>query len=209
VDSRLTLPEDAVPSEAGGEDRILTLPNLVTLLRLGLLPFYLWLLFARHDTIAAAIVLAVVGATDWVDGQLARRLGQVSNLGKIIDPVADRILMLTAVISIAWVHAVPLWFAGLTLAREVLISAATMTIAALGGRRIDVLFIGKAGTFALMVAYPSFLLGHGPAAWQAWFRGLGWVVGSIGLVLSWAALLNYVGPARAALVEGRAARSAR
>ncbi len=209
MDGRLTLADDqGLGVEAADESRILTVPNLVTLVRLALLPVYCWLLFARHETTAAAILLAVIGATDWVDGQLARRLHQVSALGKVLDPVADRILMLTAVITIAWVHAVPLWFAGLTLAREILISAATLLVAAMGGRRVDVLFVGKAGTFALMSAYPAFLIGHGPATWQAWFRGFAWVVGSVGLVLAWTALFSYIGPAREALREGRAARSA-
>ena len=181
---------------------------MVTVIRLACIPLYLYLLFGRNDITAAAILLAVLGATDWVDGQLARRLSQVSSLGKILDPVADRVLMVTAIISVAWGGAVPWWFAGLTWAREVLVSAATLLLASLGAKRIDVLFIGKAGTFALMVAYPSFLIGHGDAAWQAWFRALGWSVGTVGLVLAWAALASYVGPARAALKEGRQARSA-
>jgi cardiolipin synthase len=189
-------------------DGILTAANVVTVVRLACIPVYVYLLFGRHNTTAAAILLAVLGATDWVDGQLARRLSQVSSVGKVLDPVADRVLMVTAIITVAWVGAVPWWFAGLTLAREVLVSAATLLLASLGAKRIDVLFIGKAGTFALMVAYPSFLIGHGDAAWQAWFRGLGWSVGIIGLVLSWAALVSYVGPARTALREGRRARSA-
>ena len=131
MDGRLILADDqGLGVEAADESRILTIPNLVTMVRLALLPVYCWLLFARHETTAAAILLAVIGATDWVDGQLARRLHQVSALGKVLDPVADRILMLTAVITIAWVHAVPLWFAGLTLAREILISAATLLVAA-------------------------------------------------------------------------------
>lgn len=208
MDSRLTLDDEHhLDSEEVGEGRILTLPNLVTIVRLGLLPVYCWLLFGKHDTVAAAILLAVIGTTDWVDGQLARRLHQVSALGKILDPVADRILMLTAVITITWVHAVPLWFAGLTLARELLISLATLLLAALGGRRVDVLFVGKAGTFALMSAYPALLIGHGPATWQAWFRGFGWVTGVLGLALAWVALFSYVAPALEALREGRTARS--
>lgn len=208
MDGRLTLAvlEDPA-SDDTGEGRIWTLPNLVTLVRLGLLPVYCWLLFGRHSTTAAAILLAVIGATDWVDGQLARRLQQVTALGKVLDPVADRVLMLTAVITIAWVNAVPLWFASLTLVREVLISAATLLVAALGGRRVDVLFVGKAGTFALMSAYPAFLIGHGPAEWQTWFTAFAWITGSLGLVLAWTALFSYIGPARAALREGRATRS--
>jgi len=203
VDGRLTLSEPEGPPAEEGSSAILTLPNVVTLVRLALIPVFVWLLFGAHKTIAAASVLAFVGITDWVDGQLARRLHQVSELGKILDPVADRVLMITAVISTAVVGAVPWWFAGLSLAREVLISAATLLLAGLGAKRIDVLFVGKAGTFALMVSYPLFLLGHGTTSWQAWVRVLAWAIGLVGLVLSWVALASYVGPARAALSAGR------
>lgn len=192
-----------VPEET---DRVLTLPNVVTLVRLGFLPVYIWLLFGLDSPVMAGLLLGVLGMTDWVDGKLARRLGQVSAVGKILDPVVDRILMLTAVISVAWVHAAPIWFVGLTLAREVLVSVATLVVAGLGGRRIDVLWVGKAGTFAMMMAYPSFLLAQGDAGWQHIFLGLAWLTGICGLVLSWTALFSYVEPALSALREGRAAR---
>ena len=205
MDGRLS----AEAEDAGVLHSALTLPNLITLIRLCLVPVYLWLVFGPGRYVAAAILLAVLGATDWVDGQLARRLNQVSALGKILDPVADRVLVLSAIISVAWVGAVPPWFAALTLAREVLVSAATLTLASMGAKRIDVLFIGKAGTFALMLAYPCFLLSYGDASWQLAFRIVAWGSGLIGLVCSWAALVSYVAPAREALRSGRAARAGR
>jgi cardiolipin synthase (CMP-forming) len=183
-----------------------TLPNGITALRLASVPVYLWLVFGAHRYVAAAVVLGCLGATDWVDGFLARRLGQVSELGKILDPTADRILVVTSVLSVAGVGAVPWWFAGLTLAREVLVSGAVLLLASMGSARIDVLFIGKMGTFTLMFSYPAFLLGFGPAGWQRFFVGVGWATGLLGLVCAWAALVSYVGPARAALARGRAAR---
>jgi cardiolipin synthase (CMP-forming) len=207
VDDRLN---DGVPSPGEATiDSIWTIPNGITVVRLACLPLYLYLLFGGHHDVAAAILLGLLGITDFVDGFLARRLGQVSNVGKIIDPVADRLLMLSAVITVAWVGAVPWWFAGLTLAREVLVSAATLTLASLGARRIDVLWIGKAGTLLLMVAYPAFLLGHGPSWWQGIFRVLGWATGPLGLACAWVALASYLAPARQALAEGRSARAAR
>ena len=187
-------------------DRILTIPNAVTMVRFAVLPVYLWLLFGQKSYVAAGGVLGALGATDWVDGQLARRMGQVSNLGKVLDPVVDRLLMLTAVITEAWVHAVPLWFAGLTLLRELLVSGATLLVASLGGRRIDVLWVGKAGTFAMMTAYPGFLLAHGSAQWQQVLGGAAWIFGVVGLALSWTALFSYIDPAMAALREGRDGR---
>jgi cardiolipin synthase len=189
-----------------GLDRILTVPNVITLVRLLCIPLYLWLLFGAHRQTAAAVLLAVLGATDWVDGFVARRYGQVSTFGKVLDPTADRILVGTAVISIMIYGAVPLWFGLATIAREVLVSAMVLLLASLGAARIDVLWVGKAGTFGLMFAYPTFLLGYGSAGWQEPIRVIGWVTGLVGLALAWWAAGSYIGPARRALREGRAAR---
>jgi cardiolipin synthase len=192
--------------EEEGLDRILTAPNLITMVRLLCIPIFLWLLFGAHHQTAAAILLAALGATDWIDGFVARRYHQVSTFGKVLDPTADRILVATAVISVIVHGAVPLWFGIATIAREALVSVMVLFLAALGAARIDVLWVGKAGTFALMFAYPTFLLGHGTAAWQSPVRDIAWVVGIIGLTLAWVAAASYVVPARTALREGRAAR---
>jgi cardiolipin synthase len=189
-----------------GLDRILTAPNLITLVRLLCLPVFLWILFGLHRSTAAAILLAVLGATDWIDGFVARRFHQVSTLGKVLDPTADRLLVGTAVISVMVYGAVPLWFGLATIAREVLVSAMVVLLAVLGAARIDVLWVGKAGTFGLMFAYPAFLLADGTASWQEPVRVVAWVTGLIGLALAWWAAASYVGPARRALRDGRAAR---
>jgi cardiolipin synthase (CMP-forming) len=189
-----------------GLDRILTAPNVITMLRLLCIPLFLWLLFGAHRQTAAAVLLAVLGATDWVDGHVARRYGQVSTFGKVLDPTADRLLVGTAVISIMIYGAVPLWFGLATIAREVLVSGMVILLAAMGAARIDVLWVGKAGTFGLMFAYPTFLLGYGSAGWQEPIRVIGWVTGLIGLALAWWAAGSYIAPARRALHEGRAAR---
>ena len=201
---RRTAEEQAID----GLSRVLTVPNLVTAVRLACVPLFVWLLFGAHEQAPASVLLAVLGATDWVDGRLARRLGQVSTLGKVLDPTADRILVATAVLCAVVDGAVPPWFAGATLARELLVSGAVVVLAALGAQRIDVLWIGKAGTFALMCAYPVFLLAHGPAAWQHAVLAVAWVSGAGGLVLAWAAAASYVPLARRALVTGRSARGA-
>ena len=189
-----------------GLDRILTAPNVITLVRLLCLPIFLWLLFGlRHQTLAA-VLLAVLGATDWIDGYVARRFHQVSTIGKVLDPTADRLLVGTAVIAIIVHGAVPLWFGITTVAREVLVSIMVLVLAALGAARIDVLWVGKAGTFGLMFSYPTFLLSYGTAGWQGPIRTIAWVTGLVGLTLAWVAAANYVTPARAAFREGRAAR---
>ena len=200
--------EKPAPSEEHEEglDRILTVPNVITLARLLCIPVFLWLLFGLHEQTAAAILLAVLGATDWVDGYVARRFGQVSTLGKVLDPTADRVLVATAVISIMAYGAVPLWFGIATIVREVLVSVMVVLLASLGAARIDVLWVGKAGTFGLMFAYPTFLLAYGGAGWQAPITVIAYVTGITGLVLAWIAAGSYIAPARKALREGRAAR---
>jgi cardiolipin synthase len=190
-----------------GLDRIVTVPNIITLVRTICIPLFLWLLLGADRQTASAILLAVLGATDWVDGFVARRFHQVSTVGKVIDPVADRILVVAAVVAIIVHGAVPVWFGAATLAREVVVSGAVLLLAALGARRIDVLWVGKAGTFALMFAYPAFLLSYGTAAWQGPIRVVAWVTGLIGLTLEWIAAAAYLPVARNALAEGRSAKT--
>jgi cardiolipin synthase len=193
---------DALPDgEDPGVDRILTVPNAITLFRLACVPVFVWLLFGAHRQVVAAIVLAVLGATDWVDGFVARRWHQVSTVGKVLDPTADRILVGTAVISVIVAGAVPVWFGVLTLVREVLVSGAVLLLAGLGAERIDVLWVGKAGTFGLMFAYPTFLLAHGHAGWQHPVEIVAWVSAVPALVLAWIAAAAYVPLSRRALSQ--------
>jgi cardiolipin synthase len=191
-----------------GVDRILTVPNVITLVRLACVPVFVWLLFGAHHQTASAVLLAVLGATDWVDGFVARRWHQVSTLGKVLDPTADRVLVGTAVISVIVVGAVPLWFGLLTVVREALVSTAVLLLAALGARRIDVLWVGKAGTFGLMFAYPTFLLAHGHAGWQHPIEIVAWLSAVPALTLAWIAAAAYVPLSRRALARGRANRIA-
>ena len=121
-----------------GLDRIFTLPNVITMVRLVCIPLFVWLLFGAHEQTVAAILLAVLGATDWVDGYVARHFGQVTTLGKVLDPAADRLLVGTAVISIMVYGAVPLWFGIATIGVcELLVSVMVLTLASLGASRID------------------------------------------------------------------------
>jgi len=186
--------------EVAGEDRILTVPNLLSLLRLLCAPLFLWLLFGRHDRAGAAFLLGGLGATDWVDGYVARHFNQISTLGKVIDPTADRVLLLVGVSAILVDGAVPAWVAWVTLVRELLVAVAFLVLAALGARRIDVQWAGKAGTFGLMFAFPFFLMGHD----QGFFlhhvaRFLAWCCVVPALIFAWYAAITYVPMARRAL----------
>jgi cardiolipin synthase len=187
-------------------DRVLTVPNLVTTIRLLCVPLFLYLLFWADPPhrVAAAYLLAALGATDWVDGYTARRWHQVSSVGKILDPTADRILLGTAVVAILIDHALPTWLAIAAITREVVVAAAALTLAAAGARRIDVTWVGKAGTFALMFSFPLFLGAHAPDLWwrhEARFLAYAW--GIPGIVLSYYAAAAYIPIARTALKEGR------
>jgi cardiolipin synthase len=187
--------------------RVVTVPNVVSIVRLLCAPVFVWLLFGADDRTAAFVLLAVLGATDWVDGWIARRYDQGSDLGKVLDPTADRILLLTAVIALTVDGAVPTWFGVAVLAREAAISIATLALALAGARRIDVQWAGKAGTFALMFAFPGFLWvsNLGPGTQRDVIELLTWIVAIGGLVLSYYAAATYVPIARRALREGRAA----
>ncbi|MHB1088435.1 MAG: CDP-alcohol phosphatidyltransferase family protein [Acidimicrobiales bacterium] len=189
----------------------LTWANAITAVRLALLPVFLWLLFSTDHRAVAAWLLGFLGATDWIDGYLARRLDQVSNIGKVIDPVADRLLVMAGLLAVAAASGVPWWFALATLVRELIVSLLTLLLAALGAARIDVLWWGKVSTFALMATFPLFLLTTNPhhaalATWQRLTRDATWALGVSGLVLAWVVLFGYVRPALAALRAGRQGR---
>jgi cardiolipin synthase len=194
--------------EAQDRGGVLTIPNLFTLVRLSCAPLFVGLLIAHRPQhwYPAAILLGVLGCTDWVDGYLARHLGQVSAAGKIFDPVADRVLLVCGIGGILYVHAVPVWFASVALGREILVAAATLLLAALGARRIDVTWFGKAGTFGMMVAFPLFLASHSSAGWHHLAGELAWVAAIPGLAFALYAVLLYMPAARDALTEGRRAR---
>lgn len=173
---------------------VLTVPNAISFGRLLCVPLFVWLLFGVDDRLAAAILLAVLGATDWIDGYIARRFDQGSELGKLLDPTADRVMLIVAVIAIAADGSVPLWFAGLTLARELLVAAAALLLGALGVRHFEVSWWGKTGTFLLMVSYPFFLASHADIWWADTARVLAWLCGIPGLVYSLVSAAGYIAP---------------
>ncbi len=194
-------------TEAAGEDRLLTLPNAFTAIRLLCIPLFVWLLFGRHphDRLHAALLLAALGATDWVDGYLARHLHQVSTLGKVLDPTADRLLLGVAVAAILIDGSAPLWIGLVVLGREAIVAAAALALVVAGASRIDVQWVGKAGTLGLMVTFPLFLAGHSTASWAPLAEALAWCAAVPSLALSLYAAVTYVPIAREALLDGRRA----
>jgi cardiolipin synthase (CMP-forming) len=182
-------------------DRVWTLPNLISAARVLLVGLFCWLLFGAGDRIAATVVLMIVGITDFLDGYLARRFHQVSTLGKVLDPVADRLVLVTGVVAITVYGAVPAWLAGVVLGRELLVSVAVVALAALGAKRIDVLWVGKAGTFGLMCCFPLFLLGDEHSSWARVLTDVTWAALVPALAFSLVAAAAYVPLARRALLE--------
>ncbi len=197
----------SAPTERGTGGRgVLTVPNLITTVRLLCIPLFVWLLFGRDAPAAAALLLAVLGATDWVDGWVARRFDQVSELGKAFDPTVDRLLLIIGVGSIIVVGAVPLWFGLIVVVREVLLSIWVVGLLAMGGARMDVTFVGKTGTLLLMVAFPAFLAASDERLPQ-WATDVltlvAWGAGLPGLVCSIAAFVGYIPRGLESLRAGR------
>lgn len=188
-------------------DRIVTIPNVITVLRLCCLPVFVYLLFGRHSRAGAAGLLAGLGVTDFVDGFIARRFDQVSELGKILDPVADRLLFFVGVGGILVDGTVPVWLAWMVLVREVVVGGTTVVLGIMGARRIDVTWFGKAGTFGLMWAFPLFLASHSTMGWRDTAHWLAWVWALPALVFSYIAWAQYLPRGVRALREGRADRA--
>ncbi len=194
--------------DSSREDRILTVPNAVTLVRLLCIPLFVWMLLRPHRAgwYPAGLLLGLLGATDGIDGFIARRFNQVSTVGKVLDPIADRLLIGVAGVATIVLGAVPLWVGLAALVREATVALGFLIVAALGGRRIDVSLAGKAGTFGLMAALPLFLGGHANDDWHSVAEVLAWIFAIPGLALGWYAAATYVAKARAAVGEGRRSR---
>jgi cardiolipin synthase (CMP-forming) len=192
--------------QPGERDTIVTIPNLVTLLRLLCLPVFVYLLFVLENRAAAAWTLGALGATDWVDGYLARRLDQVSEFGKKFDPTVDRLLFIVGLIAILIDGSMPVWFGLAVLVRELAVGGA-VAIATLvyGMERFDVTFLGKTATLLLMFAIPGFLLGASDFPGSGGFQLVSWILGVPGLALSVYTAIVYVPRIRDGV---RAARSA-
>lgn len=182
-----------------------TLPNLVTLIRLLMLPVFCWVLFGLHDRHTAAWILGGLGATDWVDGFLARRLNQGSEFGKVFDPTVDRLLFLVGIVSLIIDGSAPVWFAVAVLIRETLVGA-TMLIATVvfSMERFDVTWWGKTATFLLMFAFPGFLMGNSDMPIAGAFTVAAWILGPPGLALSWYTAAAYIPAIRDGVRAGRA-----
>ncbi len=185
------------------EDRILTVHNFISLLRLASIPVFLWLLFSKDDRFGAALLWAAVGATDWVDGWWARKFDVVSEFGKFIDPLTDRAVLIVGIFAVGVDGSVPWWLVIVTLSREVIVAGAGVVLGALGGRRIDVTWWGKCATFGLYFAFPLLLAGASDVGIADWFRWAGWICAVPSLIYSYLSAAQYVPLGLEALRQGR------
>ncbi|WP_371495477.1 CDP-alcohol phosphatidyltransferase family protein [Kitasatospora sp. NBC_00374] len=189
-------------------DRVLTIPNLLSMGRLVGVPVFLWLILwpvfggPNNDGWAVALLMAS-GVSDYLDGKLARRWGQISRLGQILDPAADRLYVLSTLIGLTWRGILPWWVTAVLLAREVFIGALLPILARYGYGPLQVSFLGKAATFNLMYAFPLLLLGNGDS-WISRTAGVvSWAFIWWGTVLYWWAGILY------AVQAGRIVKAAR
>jgi cardiolipin synthase len=181
-------------SASGERDRVLTVPNALSVLRLVLVPVFLWLLFGAHANAWAVGVLMFSGFSDWADGKIARLVdNQSSRLGELLDPLVDRIYMVTVPLALAVHGSVPWWFVVTLLARDIVLAATLPLLRGRGLAALPVTYLGKAATFALMSGFPLVLLGQWDALWSRGVLACGWGFLGWGMALYlWSGVLYLV-----------------
>ena len=182
--------------EPAPTDRVLTLPNVISALRIALIPVFVVLIVDPDTTRAGLILFVVVVATDWVDGALARATGQVSELGKVLDPVADRLAIAAGLIALVIADAFPLWAALLILVRDLAVLIAGLVLLSKRRARIDVRYLGKVATFTLMTAIACIAWGSLGYPLAPAFLACGWAFFAAGIVEYYVATVLYVGDLR-------------
>jgi cardiolipin synthase len=186
-------------AEDATRDRVWTVPNLLSIVRLAGVPVFLWLVLGPEADGWALALLAVSGITDFLDGYLARRLGQTSALGQVLDPVADRLYILAVVIGLALRDVIPWWTAVLLPLRDVLLWALVPLLRTRGYSALPVHFLGKAATFSLLYAFPLLLLGDGDGTVATLANVFGWAFAIWGIGLYWWAGILYAWQVRTLL----------
>ena len=193
-------------------DRVLTIPNALSAARLAGVPVFLWLVLGPRTATAdywAVALLIVAGATDWLDGKIARALNQGSRLGQVLDPAADRLYIAATIVALAVRGIIPWWLVGLLAARELAVGIALAVLRRRGWRPLQVSLVGKAATLCLLYAFPLLFIGAhaGPVATFA--RIVGWAFAVWGTALYWWSGGLYLIQARRLLAGGWSLESAR
>lgn len=195
----------AVPTGTGRvSKRVVTVPNALSGLRLLGVPLFLYLVLGPHADGWAVLLLMASGVTDYLDGLLARRWDQMTRLGQLLDPVADRLYILAAIAGLTTRGIVPLWLAIALVARDGVLAASLLVLHRHGYGPLPVHYLGKAATLNLLYALPLLLLGAGSGALAAFSRPVGWAFAGWGAGLYWWAALVYLLQVSRLVRRGRA-----
>jgi cardiolipin synthase len=146
-------------------DRVITVPNVLSLLRLAGVPLFLWLLLGPHRDLLALLVLAVSGLTDWLDGKLARLLNQSSRMGALLDPAVDRLSTLSTLLAFGLRDILPWWVVAGLIGRDLVLASTLPVLRRYGYGPLPVHYMGKAATLCLLYAFPLLLLAHDVHGW--------------------------------------------
>jgi cardiolipin synthase len=184
-----------------GARQVLTIPNIISIVRLAGVPLFLWLVLGPEADGLAIGVLVLSGISDYADGYLARKLNQTSKLGEILDPVADRLYILSTVIGLAARGLIPWWLAILLPARDAFLWCLVPFLRTRGYSALPVHFLGKAATANLLYAFPLLLLGDGDGTLATLAKVFGWAFAIWGTALYWWAGLLYAWQVRRLLAD--------
>jgi cardiolipin synthase len=171
--------------------KVVTIPNVLSLIRLAGVPLFLYLMLGPEADGWALVVLMVSGWTDYLDGMLARSWNQISRIGQLLDPLADRLYIITTVYAFTVRGIIPLALAAALLLRDLFLSGFIPVLRRHRYGPLPVHFLGKAATFNLLYAFPLVLLGNGEGAWATAARPLGWAFMAWGTFLYWWAAVLY------------------
>ncbi|GAA4405452.1 CDP-alcohol phosphatidyltransferase family protein [Fodinibacter luteus] len=170
--------------------RVLTLPNILSALRLLGVPVFLWAIVTERDGLAL-VLLAGSGITDYLDGKIARHYGLVTRVGQLLDPVADRLYIVSTLLGLAWREIIPWWLVAVLFAREAFMAVVVLVAKRHGWLGLPVHFAGKAATFNLLYAFPLLLLADGDGTWARIAEPVGWAFAWWGTGLYWLAGILY------------------
>jgi cardiolipin synthase len=191
--------------DGGALDRVVTIPNALSVARLVGVPVFLWLVLGPHADAWAVALLIASAATDWLDGKLARALNQQSRLGEALDPAADRLYIAATLVALAVRGIIPWWLFALLVVRELVVAGALGLLKRrMGFGTLQVSFAGKTATLCLLYAFPLLLLGTYAGTWAEIARIIGWAFAVWGTALYWWAAALYLTQIRA-LLTGRLA----
>ena len=189
-----------MPETVGVSGRVLTLPNALSALRLLGVPLFVWAILTHRDGLAL-IILTLSGITDYLDGKIARKFGLVSRVGQLLDPIADRLYIVSTLLCLAWREMIPWWVVIVLFAREAFMAVVVLIARKHGWNGLPVHFVGKAATFNLLYAFPLLLLADGDGAVAAAAQPIAWGFAWWGIVLYWVAGILYAVQLRLLVAE--------